>query len=129
MQLDIRQTFYISRSRATPAQLEDILARARQANASRGVTGALLYTGGHFAQVLEGPGEALAATMAGIALDPRHECVRRLIDSPLPERRFAAWSMAFLEAPGADDLMAEVLNDASVSPERAERLLGLMFRP
>lgn len=124
-----RQIFYISRSRATPLEVEDILIRARALNASRGVTGALLYTGGHFAQVLEGPAEALAVTLSGIAADPRHHRMRLLIDSRLSARRFAAWSMAFMEATGADDLMAEVLDEASVPPERAERLLDLMFKP
>ncbi|HEY0817208.1 MAG TPA: BLUF domain-containing protein [Rhizobacter sp.] len=129
MPAPLRQTFYVSRSIATPTQVEDILARARAQNATRQVTGALLFTGGHFAQVLEGPAPALADTMSAIAADGRHEALKILLDEALPTRRFGAWSMAYAEAPGADDLIAELIATGDVPAERAERLLGLMFKP
>lgn len=123
------QLFYISRSRATPAQVEQILISARHHNQLRQVTGALLYTGGHFAQLLEGLPQALADTMAAIDADSRHEAVTRLIEGSITQRRFAGWTMAFIEAPGTDDLIQQLLATPAIAAERAERLLRLMFAP
>lgn len=129
MPAPLHQTFYVSRSVATPTQVEEILAQARALNAARQVTGSLLFTGGHFAQVLEGPAPALADTLSAITADRRHEALKILLDEALPARRFGAWSMAYAEAPGADDLIAELIASGNVTAERAERLLGLMFKP
>ncbi len=123
-----RQLFYVSRSLAAPEQVEQILASSREHNQRRGVTGVLLFTGGHFAQLLEGSAEALAAAMAAIEADPRHEAVTRLIDREISQRRFAGWTMAFVEAAGADDLIQQLLATPEISSERAERLLSLMFK-
>jgi hypothetical protein len=92
-----------------------------------GLTGALLFTGGHFAQLLEGPEEALRALVSRIECDDRHDRMSMLLDRPSPSRHFASWSMALVEAPGADDLIEQLLAHPSVSPERAERLIQLMF--
>ena len=123
----LHQLFYLSRSRATPHEVERILAVARPQNQLRQVTGALLFTGGHFAQLLEGPAQALADTMAAIDTDPRHDSVTRLIEGSIRQRRFADWSMAFVEAPGADDLLEQLLAERTLAPERSERLLQLLF--
>lgn len=125
----LHQVFYISRSRSMPAQVEEILSVSRQQNQLRQVTGALLFTGGHFAQLLEGSAQALADTMAAIDADPRHDTVTRLIEGAIPRRRFEAWSMAFIEAPGADDLLHQLLAERAVAPERCERVLQLLFAP
>lgn len=125
----LHQVFYISRSRSAPQEVEQILAVSRQQNQLRQVTGALLFTGGHFAQLLEGSVQALADTMAAIDADPRHDTVTRLIEGAIAQRRFESWSMAFIEAPGADDLIHQLLAERAVAPERCERVLQLMFAP
>lgn len=122
----LRQVFYVSHSLADARVVESIVARARLHNRQRGITGALLFTGGHFAQWIEGPPRALAATMARIEADPRHDAVTRLLETEVHERRFDAWTMAFLPAPGADDLIEQILCAPAVPPVRAERLLRLM---
>ncbi len=119
--------FYISRSRATPVEVQRILANARHRNGLRQVTGALLFTGGHFAQVLEGSPQALVEIMAAIEADPRHEAMTRLIEGDITQRRFDAWTMAFVEALGVDDLIHQLLAAPEVPAERAERVLRLMF--
>ncbi len=124
----LRHIFYVSRSLATPLQVEAILARARDVNPTRRLTGSLLFTGGHFAQWLEGPADGLHETMAAIVADPRHEAVKTLLEGALPLRRFADWDMAYAEAPSADDLLASLLTD-TLSSERAERLPSLLFKP
>jgi Sensors of blue-light using FAD len=66
-------------SRATPGtRLEavfGIIRQAHSANAKAGLSGALIFLDGGFAQVLEGPRAPLAAAFARIALDRRHEAV------------------------------------------------------
>lgn len=126
---DLCQLFYISRSLSTPLDVEAILASSRRQNLRRGVTGILLFSGGHFAQLLEGSAQALRETMAAIDADPRHEAVTRLMEGPLAQRRFANWSMAFFEAPGADDLIQQLLAGPPVSPERAQRVVERMLAP
>jgi hypothetical protein len=123
----LRQVFYISRSLATPMEVEWILQGARRQNRERGVTGSLLFTGGHFAQLLEGTASALAGAMTVIMADRRHEAIRRLIEVDIVERRFDGWSMAFAAAPGADDLIEQLLATPEVPAARAERVLALML--
>jgi hypothetical protein len=126
---DLHQVFYISRSNAAPGEVEQIVQGARRQNARCGVTGSLLFTGGHFAQLLEGSADALERTMAIITADTRHDGVKRLVDAGITQRRFAGWDMAFAEAPGVDDLIQQLLALPAVPPERAERVLGLLFSP
>lgn len=76
-------------------EIEAILTSARTNNRRAGITGALLVSGSAFAQVLEGPRAAVAATFARIQRDPRHRNVRQLIEEPIAARRFARWSMAY----------------------------------
>jgi len=121
------QMFYVSRSTATPQQLQPLLEQARQHNAAHGITGALAYSGGHFAQVLEGDQDALQALRQRIDADARHEQVRWLVDGPLAARRHAGWAMAWVEAPGADDVLQDVLAAPTLEPQRVQRLQERLF--
>lgn len=124
----LHQLFYVSRALAEPAQVQQILQLAQRNNARLGLSGALLYSGGHFAQWLEGPPQALAATVERIRRDRRHEAFSELWSGPAPARRFADWSMAFVGQPGADDLIAQLqAAPAPLSAERVQRLLGLLL--
>ena len=104
---------YCSRSVATnqdggiAALLDQILSVARENNARSGITGALLYNDGCFAQVLE----------AGVAA----------------ERLFAKWDMALAEAAdpaGAAATLTRALAhpDGSGGPEVVALLDGLVHR-
>lgn len=77
------------------AQIHDILLRARANNQRHDVTGALLFSDGCFAQVLEGPAESVEAIFETIQCDPRHAEVTILHLHPVAERSFGKWSMAF----------------------------------
>ncbi|TPG46567.1 BLUF domain-containing protein [Sphingomonas glacialis] len=76
-------------------EIEAILHTARESNRQRGITGALLYSSGCFAQVLEGPLSEVESTFERIQLDPRHRDVALIQHQPIPSRSFADWSMAF----------------------------------
>jgi hypothetical protein len=76
-------------------EIAAILASARRRNAACGVTGALLYSDGCFAQVLEGPQQAVEAIFETIQCDMRHHDVTILHVHTVQARSFGDWSMAF----------------------------------
>jgi len=76
-------------------EVRAILQTSRRNNAERGITGALLYSAGCFAQVLEGPLSQVETIVERIMLDPRHHEVKVLQFHVLVERAFGDWSMAF----------------------------------
>jgi hypothetical protein len=89
---------YVSRSRLQPgeqATVDAIVDVASSRNADLGVTGALLFTEVHFAQVLEGAPDAVEELMKSIEADPRHKDVTVLEHSAIDERRFPRWAMAY----------------------------------
>ena len=72
-----------------------ILAAARRNNARHGVTGALLFSDGCFAQVLEGARGDIETVFEKIQCDARHRDVTIMHLHPVEERSFGEWSMAF----------------------------------
>ena len=78
-----------------------ILEVSRRNNRRDGVTGALLYDEGCFAQVLEGPLAAVERTFARIQRDFRHADVTVLEVVRVDARLFGDWSMAYGGALGA----------------------------
>ena len=123
----LHEIFYISQSFAQPEELTRIVEASLRNNLRRGVTGMLIFSGGHFAQILEGGRDEVLQTMAAIEADPRHRQVRRLMDGGVQQRAFGQFSMAWLEAPGADELLTQLLAGALPLPQRAERLRKLLF--
>lgn len=77
------------------ADIKSILASAHKNNPALNVTGALLYSGGYFCQVIEGPEEALEELFENIQLDSRHGQVTVLHFEPIEKRSFGEWAMAF----------------------------------
>ena len=65
------QLVYIS-SAVGRVDTADILRTSRRNNAEVGVTGALMFNGGAFAQVLEGPRRGVESTFERIQRDQRH---------------------------------------------------------
>ncbi len=103
MNTDLFRLVYCSRN-MIPAQqgdpaieVEQILDASRANNAREGVTGALLYSDGCFAQVLEGGLDAVQRTFERIQCDPRHGEVIMLQAGHADGRLFGAWDMALAE--------------------------------
>lgn len=90
---------YVSHSAIAERDAKDsvkqIVDSAQVRNGELGVTGALLFTGTHFAQVIEGERGAIDLLWSKISCDPRHHGVTLVEHAALPERRFADWGMAF----------------------------------
>jgi len=104
MESELFSLVYFSRSVIQPdrvdAEIRSILDAARKKNPTRGVTGALLFSGGFFAQVLEGPLDAVQSTFEHIKTDSRHAEVSMLSCKPITSRSFADWSMAYATPAG-----------------------------
>jgi hypothetical protein len=99
-----QQTFrliYCSKSSldcaADPTELDRILAVSRRNNAAAGVTGALLYNNGIFAQTLEGSFDAVQTVFERIQSDLRHDDIVVLQAEPVDDRLFSTWAMAQAE--------------------------------
>lgn len=103
MSSDLHRLVYYSHTRidgSLDREVQAILQSSRRNNAAAGVTGALMFNAGCFAQVLEGPLGAVEAVFERIQQDPRHAGVSVIDSSPIDERRFANWAMAFVGAEG-----------------------------
>ena len=95
----IDATLYVSRATleigAGDTVLDEILSAARARNRTLDVTGALIFTQNHFAQLLEGPAAAIDQLMSSIERDPRHRDVKIVRTERNTVRRFAGWHMAY----------------------------------
>lgn len=78
--------------------LKQIAAVARVRNPESRITGALLFDGERFCQLIEGPEADVKALMVAIALDPRHTDVRLLFEAPVSgERIMTRWVSGYCE--------------------------------
>lgn len=97
------QLIYFSRSLLGPrpeivaSAIWDIKTRSRRFNTQAGITGALYYSGSHFAQVLEGPREAVLPLIAAIVADTRHTDVTIVQEEMVSVRTFADWAIAYVD--------------------------------
>ena len=124
--------------RVSKAELLDILARSRAANAEAGITGMLLYKDGSFMQVLEGEEAAVRDLYARIRRDPRHLGIVTLVEGEREERSFGDWSMGFQDlgapearkVPGYSEFLDIPLTaeEFSKDPAQSERLLWAFKR-
>jgi hypothetical protein len=132
--LDLHRWVYISHCRLPAAwsdtAVADIVAVSRGRNAPLDVTGALLFTGTRFAQIIEGSAAALAGLQASIERDPRHADVRTILSGPHGERLFDDWSLAYA---GPSLFVASqveaVLDDAPRSADRLVQTLRAFATP
>ena len=124
---DIYRLVYTSRNlleggeEEQKAAIAGLLAVSKRNNARVGVTGALLFNGGSFAQVLEGSRAAVEATFERIQRDPRHSDVAVLQCESVPSRGFPNWSMGFVgDSPRGRALWTEVARLTNFDLSRLE---------
>jgi len=79
-------------------EVHDILRSARRNNQAVGITGVLVYGGRMFAQILEGPEQAVLRMYVTVMDDRRHSDVRIIQVSPANEQIFKDWSMAVIKS-------------------------------
>ena len=110
-------------------EIEAILAASQRNNMRDGITGALIFNSGIFAQVLEGDRPAIEATFERIQRDPRHGSVQVLAFEPAPVRSFPTWSMAFIgRSRTGQHLFEHISNDTGFETKRleGERILEIL---
>ena len=106
---EIHKIVYCSRNliagsdSAREAEVANILETARRNNSHAGVTGALLYSSGYFAQALEGPKSSIEAIFERIQRDNRHGEVTVLESMCGAQRNFSKWSMADVPPPTGEE--------------------------
>lgn len=79
----------------TEAEIANIRRAAEVNNPKLSLTGVLLFSGGHFAQFLEGPAATLADMKRTICADQRHRDVITLKDGTSERRRYPTWWLAY----------------------------------
>lgn len=124
----LRQFFYLSRPTAAPTEpeLERLLQISQRNNRQGDITGCLLYTGRHYAQILEGEADAVAALVERIAGDPRHGDLTVVADQDIALRSFPDWSMGFLYKLDVVDRIEAVLGAEHVTEEQVLALMADM---
>ena len=99
---DVHRLVYYSRNRviggpeALAQAIRSILEASKRNNGRTGVTGALMFNSGCFAQVLEGPRADVEDAFERIQQDERHDDVSLLAFDRAPRRAFESWSMGFV---------------------------------
>ena len=127
----LRSLIYVSRSRMkadeATAGVERIVAASSRHNPSIDVTGALVFTGSHFSQILEGSADALEILMAKIAVDVRHDSDDVLRNTEVAERSFSGWAMAY-SGPSTylADHVRPLLEQTQQEPDALDRLSIVM---
>jgi hypothetical protein len=93
------QLMYASAARVpfTAEELATLLSQARAHNHQHDLTGLLVYHGGAFLQVIEGPARTVTEVYERIGADPRHAGLRLLLRREVAEREFGEWSMGFVD--------------------------------
>lgn len=97
--MSLYRLLYVSQSclpsdRAT-AIVSSIVEVSRVRNARENINGALLFTGKHFAQVLEGKREAVCRLMSDIEGDPGHRDIEIVHQGEVARSMFERWAMAY----------------------------------
>ncbi len=112
--MQLHRVFYVSRTRLVDDfDIQSIVQASRTHNARLDVTGALAFSGDHFAQLLEGLMPDLQALMTVVRRDPRHAILWEWPIVPAAERWYAGWWMGYLY----NDRLEDVVRDlAAVAP-------------
>ena len=92
------ELIYYSRSinSLTEDDFNFLLDGARQKNHKRNITGAIVYSGRVFLQLIEGPREQINQLFQSISHDARHYDVSLVSFRTVGERRFPEWEMNYL---------------------------------
>ena len=104
------------------AEVNDILTTSRANNERDGITGALMFNAGCFAQVLEGPLDVVEVAFERIQQDDRHSEVSLLAMEPIATRSFPNWAMGFVGL--SDDDAARFADVATASDFDPSRFSG-----
>ncbi|MBM6593743.1 BLUF domain-containing protein [Microvirga pudoricolor] len=112
--------------REVAEEIRRILTWSREWNHRAGISGALLFDLHRFAQVLEGPPEAVKNLYGHIACDSRHRHITLLHHGPVASRHFDTWSMGFART-NDEAALAHPEDFQRTDGEKAEDVLKLLM--
>ena len=125
----LRSIVYVSSAThvLTTADLEALLADARDFNRKHQVTGVLLHSGANFMQCLEGAPEDVGAAYERIKRSSQHQYIVEYMDGEVAQRTFGSWDMG-LAQPAKSELLALSTAEwsrATQQPSSLESPMGL----
>ncbi len=117
--------FYVSEiaTGVTDLDVQIILGVAQLNNRRLDVTGMLVQSDGHFAQVLEGRPEVVSGLLEKIRLDRRHRDVRVLLQEDVSRRQFANWGMGLVRRDDKTAEMRQLHRQGCADDARARELI------
>ncbi len=124
---------YVSHSRLVQSnaqeEVEAIVETSVVNNERHKITGALLFTGMYFAQILEGKEPAVVELMAAISRDDRHDRIQIINTRSISRRRFPGWSLAYFGPSGfvAGHVMRVFEARSPAEQQEASRMLELLL--
>ncbi len=97
-----------------------MLVEARRNNRRDALTGALIFNGRNFLQLLEGPADKVNACLAIIRRDPRHSGMIEIRRRDIAARAFADWSMLYeAQFCGYDANLSRLAASGQLDPQDA----------
>lgn len=110
--MSIKTVLYVSRAAGhrAPRHLQALIPLARAANERERITAVLMYDGRNYTHVLEGPTRAVDATMARIAMDPRHTRMRVLYEETRESRSYVGFALSYLYDDTRQALTSELVD-------------------
>ena len=117
---------YLSQSKLdwTDEAIDELLERSKRKNATRKITGAMIYANGYFMQLIEGPQIAVDELYSAIEADPRHEVLSLLHNQEIKDRHFSDWAMEYRDS---DDLGERALMTVHAAKQDNERFPVIHF--
>jgi hypothetical protein len=131
----LRALLYVSRvaidADQQAAALADIQTVSVARNTASDITGLLIATPSHFAQLLEGPRASIDAVMRAILNDPRHRDIRVVRNMPIARRLGDSWRLLSFDSGSFEERhVTPVLERAHSRQDDASTaaLMGLVSR-
>lgn len=117
---------YLSQSKLdwTDEAIDELLERSKRNNATRKITGAMIYANGYFMQLIEGPQIAVDELYSAIEADPRHEVLSLIHNQEIKDRHFSDWAMEYRDS---DDLGERALMTIHAAKQDNERFPVMHF--
>lgn len=117
---------YLSQSKLdwTDEAINELLERSKRNNATRKITGAMIYANGYFMQLIEGPQIAVDELYSAIEADPRHEVLSLIHNQEIKDRHFSDWAMEYRDS---DDLGERALMTIHAAKQDNERFPVMHF--